>query len=99
MSFSQPISKTGGRPMGPVRAALLTVLQQGVVGTFDALARHTGLPVHQVRCTLRNLRREGVVAYTRPHCAAQPQRARAIYHPASTTPAFDALRFVAGVWR
>jgi len=100
MNLSYPAAKApGGRPMGPVRAALLAVLQQGVVGTFDALAQHTGLPAHQVRHTLYNLRREGVVATSRPTCLSQPQRARAIYHPANTTPAFDALRFVADVWR
>lgn len=90
------------RPAGYARIALLASLQAGVVGTFDALARHAGVPEHQARQTLGNLRREGVVCARRCHVASTvaatpPQRARAVYAPAP--PVFDALGFMQQVWR
>jgi predicted ArsR family transcriptional regulator len=79
--------------------ALLAVLQQGYSGTFDALARYTGLPCHTVRQTLDNMRRAGVVQAQRDATCHQPQRARAIYCLARAKESFDALRYACQVWR
>lgn len=91
------------RPAGPVRIALLAVLQTGAVGTFDVLARHVGAPERQARQVLWDLRREGRVAAIRPAPAGSvfPQRERAIYCRAAANDgvAFDALGFARQAWR
>lgn len=89
---------------GTSRIAIFAVLQAGVVGTFDAIAQHAGIPEHHARTTLKNLRREGQVAV---HCtsasrAARAGRPRVVYGLASATPdapAFDSLAFACQVWR
>lgn len=95
-----PATPIGGRPASYVRLALLAALQAGAVGTFDAIARHAGVPERQARQTLANLRRAGVVQSHRPDCTAcAPQRTRHIYAPSQPSPHIDALRFVAAAWR
>lgn len=79
---------------------LLAVLQCGITGTFDALARHIGAPEHQVRQTLKNMRRAGQIdAIRAEHHHPHPQRARAIYAPARPQQALDALDFLRQAWR
>lgn len=95
-----PIAAMGGRPASYARLALLAALQAGAIGTFDAMARHAGVPERQARQTLANLRRAGVVQCHRPDCqASAPQRTRHIYAPAAPAHHIDALRFVAQAWR
>ena len=88
------------RPAGQARIALLAVLQAGNVGAFDVLANAAGVPAHQARQTLGNMRREGVVQ-SRRHandCIA-PQRVRAVYALASHSSPFDALAYMRQAWR
>ena len=92
-------------PAQPVRAALLATLQAGVVGTFDAIARHAGHPERQVSTTLRHMRREGILESSpvRDTSTGQPRRAgrpRVLYGLARNNPGpFDALSFAREVWR
>ena len=84
--------------------ALLAVMQAGVVGTFDAIARQAGIPEHHARTTLKNLRREGLVAVhcTAGHRAARAGRPRVAYGLPSATAsaqAFDSLAYARQVWR
>ena len=89
---------------GTTRIALLAVLQAGVVGTFDAIAHHAGIPEHHARTTLKNLRREGLVAV---HCTAGQRAARAgrprvaygMPSAVASAQAFDSLAFARQVWR
>lgn len=92
------------RPAGHYRLALLAALQAGAVGTFDALARHVGVPEREARYTLANLRRERVIDALRPISTgvAQPQRLRAIYGQAAANDApitLDVLSFASRAWR
>lgn len=90
------------RPAGQVRVALLAVLQAGIVGTFDVLARHANVPESQARQTLWDLRREGLATSSRPRPigAGRPQHLRAIYAPAANDGGpFDPVSFARQVWR
>lgn len=82
---------------GHARLLLLSVLQGGTVGTFDVLARCTGLPERQVRQTLKNLRHAGAIDVLHFTQHPNPKRARAVYAPVRER--FDALRYAAQVWR
>lgn len=89
---------------GSARAALLAVLRSGVVGTFDAIAHHAGIPAHQARITLWNLRREGhVCAHPLPSGpsarAGRPRVAYGVADFAQTAQPFDSLAFACQAWR
>lgn len=95
-----PAAAMGGRPASFARRALLSALAGGAVGTFDAIAQHAGVPPHQARRTLDNLRRAGLVRSQRPDIeCAQPQRTRHIYAPSQPSQHIDALRWVTQSWR
>ena len=98
--------RLGGRPAGPVRVALLAVLQAGVVGTFDAMARHAGVPPEKARFVLDNLRREGVACSWQMDIAAgcpvkrRVGRPPVVYGPPVVDVGpLDALAFVRQAWR
>lgn len=89
---------------GSARVALLAVLQAGVVGTFDAIAHQAGIPAHQARTTLWNLRREGhICAHPMPaDASAGAGRPRVAYEVAQSRPdalPFDSLAFARHAWR
>lgn len=95
-----------GRPAGPVRVALLAALQAGVVGTFDAMARHAGVPPEKARMTLDTLRREGVACSWQVDISAGcPAKRRVGRPPVVYGPPvidagpLDALAFVRQAWR
>lgn len=95
-----PSVAAGGRPASFARRALLSALASGAVGTFDAIAQHAGVPPHQARRTLDNLRRAGLVCSQRPDTeCVHPQRTRHIYAPSQPSQHIDALRWVAQAWR
>jgi len=91
------------RPMGEVRCALVQALCDGVVGTFDALAAHAGVPIDKAQRTLGCLRREGKVAVqSTVHVAAQRGRPRLVYRLASSPPItrhWDLDRTLSSAWR
>lgn len=98
--------RPNGRPAGSVRLALLATLQAGVVGTFDAMARHAGVPPEKARFVLDNLRREGVACSWRsdiPVCPAKRRVGRppVVYGPQAVLDggSLDALAFVRQAWR
>jgi len=97
--------KAPGRPAGPVRLALLAALRAGVVGTFDAMARHAGVPPEKARITLDSLRREGVACSWQIDIAGCPAKRRVGRPPVVYGPPvvdcgpFDALAFVRQAWR
>ena len=87
---------------GDTRIALLAVLQAGVVGTFDAIAVHAGIPAHKARVTLWDLCREGHARTVAPVASGRVGRPRMAYAAATTTAAyqpFDSLAFACQVWR
>ena len=54
--------RAGGRPrgsVGPVRAALLRAIANGLTGPMDVLATHTGCPPERVRLAVYEMRRAG----------------------------------------
>jgi hypothetical protein len=64
----------GGRPRGEARLRLEQALRF-VTADFEAMAAATGLPVEQVRRTLYNMRRSGVVGrHGRVRSPASPSR-------------------------
>lgn len=57
-----PKRRAGGRPrgsVGPVRAALLRAIGDGLSGPLDVLAAHTGWPPERVRTAVYEMRRAG----------------------------------------
>lgn len=86
---------------GATRAALLSMLQAGVTGTFDAFARQAGVPDLQASYTLRNLCRERAAAvHGMQPGARRVGRPRVIYgppHPVNTST--DVLSFARQAWR
>jgi len=94
------------RPIGEARRHLLQLLHQGHCGTFDVLARHSGLPESQVRCTLANMRRAGLVQVLGvqaprnifPCCIRAVYAAARFDAPSEPTP-LDALALMRQVWR
>lgn len=71
----------GGRPRGEARLRLEQALRF-VTADFEAMAAATGLPVEQVRRTLYNMRRSGVVGrHGRVRSPASPRASRLVYGP------------------
>ena len=97
--------KAPGRTAGPVRVALLAALRAGVVGTFDAMARHAGVPPEKARITLDSLRRDGVACSSRLDSPSYPSKRKVGRPPVVYGPPvvdcgpLDALAFVRQVWR
>lgn len=93
--------RTGGRPrgrVGPVRAALLKALADGVSGPMDVLAAHIGWPPDRVRQTIYNMRVSGDL----PPPQRAPQPGRRGQPPGLyglPAPTVDALAHVQQVWR
>lgn len=73
-----------------IRSALVQALRSGATGTFDALARHAGLPPERApsaQITLANMAREGKVIITHTQQLAPTRgRPRAVYALASSAP-------------
>lgn len=98
-----PKRRAGGRPrgsVGPVRAALLRAIGDGLSGPLDVLAAHTGWPPERVRTAVAEMRRAGELPA--PERVAQAGRAgqppgcyglRAVVQPV------NALAFAQQVWR
>ena len=71
----------GGRPRGEARLRLEQALRF-VTADFEAMATATGLPVEQVRRTLYNMRRSGVVGRQgRVRSPTSPRASRLVYGP------------------
>lgn len=85
---------------GDTRIALLAVLQAGVVGTFDAIAVHAGIPAHKASVTLRHLSREGHAQPVASVATGGVGRPRVVYAATQgKRPPFDSLAFACQVWR
>lgn len=93
----------GGRPVGPVRAALREVIGAGLSGPADALAALTGWPPESVRRTLKEMRREGELGEEGVVLSGRRSRGRpAKVYGAPTRPDYgpaQTLAFVQQVWR
>ena len=77
----------GGRPRGEARQRLEQALRF-ISADFGAIAAATGLPAEQVRRTLYNMRRSGVVGRQgRVRSPANPRASRLVYGPPE--PAYD----------
>ena len=71
----------GGRPRGEARQRLEQALRF-ISADFEAMAAATGLPAEQVRRTLYNMRRSGVVGrHGRVRSPASPRASRLVYGP------------------
>ena len=71
----------GGRPRGEARLRLEQALRF-ISADFEAIAAATGLPAEQVRRTLYNMRRSGVVGRQgRVRSPASPRASRLVYGP------------------
>ena len=78
MALSAPV---GGRPRGEARLRLEQALRF-ISADFEAMATATGLPVDQVRRTLYNMRRSGVVGRQgRVRSPTNPRASRLVYGP------------------
>lgn len=58
----EPKRRAGGRPrgsVGPVRAALMRAIGDGLSGPLDVLAAHTGWPPERVRTAVKAMRESG----------------------------------------
>ena len=78
MALSAPV---GGRPRGEARLRLEQALRF-ISADFEAMATATGLPVDQVRRTLYNMRRSGVVGRQgRVRSPVNPRASRLVYGP------------------
>jgi predicted ArsR family transcriptional regulator len=87
-----------------LRAALLAVMHSGVVGTFDVIAHHAGIPAHQARTTLWDMRRAGYVSShpLPPVSRVRAGRPRVVYGVAQMHPTaqpIDSLAFACQAWR
>lgn len=92
-----------GRPRGtcgPVRAALGRAIAQGVTGSLEVLAAHTGWPPEYVRRAVREMRRADELALlgTEPTPGQRGQPA-GVYGLQQPTSNIDALAFSQKVWR
>ena len=78
MALAAPV---GGRPRGEARLRLEQALRF-ISADFETMAMATGLPVEQVRRTLYNMRRSGVVGRQgRVRSPTSPRASRLVYGP------------------
>ena len=81
------------REPGPTRQALTRLIDAGVTGSYQVLARAAGLPPDRARAALKEMSRCGKARAGDRRCAAAP----AVYGPPAVR--LDALAFVRQVWR
>jgi hypothetical protein len=95
--------RAGGRPrgsVGPVRAALLRAIGEGLSGPLDVLAAHTGWPPERVRTAVKEMRRAQELPT--PERVAQPGRGGqppGCYGLRDVSKPVNALAFAQQVWR
>ena len=95
--------RAGGRPrgsVGPVRAALMRAIGEGLSGPLDALAAHTGWPPERVRIAVKEMRRAGELPA--PVRVAQPGRGHqppGCYGLREVAQPVNALAFTQQAWR
>jgi hypothetical protein len=98
----QPKRRAGGRPRGPVRAALLRAIGEGLSGQLDALAHHTGWPPERVRMAVKEMRRAGELPaperMPQPGRGGQPPGCYGLRHEAQPV-SVNALAFAQQAWR
>ena len=101
----RPKRRAGGRPrgsVGPVRAALLRAVGEGLSGPLDVLAAHTGWPPEKVRTAVKEMRRAGELpAPTRLEVVGRRGQPPGCYGAArvSSPDSINALAFAQQVWR
>lgn len=91
-----PKRRGPGRPrgsVGPVRAALMRAIGEGLSGPLDVLAAHTGWPPEQVRLAVENMRKAGEVG--NPCRRGQPGS----YGRQEASQHINALAFTQQAWR
>jgi len=105
MSLHQPQQRRrpGGRPrgsVGPVRAALLRAIGEGLSGPLDVLAAHTGWSPERVRTAVKEMRRAQELPT--PERLAQPGRGGqppGCYGLREVAQPINALAFTQQAWR
>ena len=98
-----PKRRAGGRPrgsVGPVRAALMRAIGDGLSGPLDVLAAHSGWPPERVRTAVKEMRRARELPA--PERVAQPGRGGQpprCYGLRDVPQPVNALAFAQQVWR
>lgn len=95
--------RAGGRPrgsVGPVRAALMRAIGEGLSGPLDVLAAHTGWPPERVRTAVKEMRRAGELAIPeRMEQPGRPGQPPGCYGLREVVQPVNALAFAQQAWR
>lgn len=98
-----PKRKAGGRPrgsVGPVRAALMRAIGDGLSGPMDVLAAHTGWPPERVRIAVYEMRRAGELPEpVRVASSGRRGQPPGSYGMRDVPQHINALAFTQQVWR
>lgn len=98
-----PKRRGPGRPrgsVGPVRAALMRAIGEGLSGPLDVLAAHTGWPPERVRIAVKEMRAAGELPEPeRVSVAGQRGQPPGCYGLREVAQPINALAFTQQAWR